>query len=195
MKQILWGDDSESDALIYSLYSDICADRIPIDELSRVLESLNVLPAQIKTILNLKDDLPGKQDPVERIYINLATDTDPDYYVKFGRRMLPTYNTFQIALDLFQDDRIKEPALLSIAQVLLSSYAFSKEEIFATVEDLIQRQSLKKDKVEKIVELLREHGIFLPHFHFTQKTKKILDGKEAEIEWIPQKIDYLNDYR
>ncbi len=195
VKQILWGDDSESDALVYSLYSDICADRIPSEELSRVLESLNVLPPQIKTILNLKDELPSKHDPVERIYINLATDTDPDYYVKFGRRMLPTYNTFQIALDLFQDEKIKEPALLSIAQVLISSYAFSKEEIFATVEDLIQRYSLKKDKVEKIVNLLKEHGIFLPHFHFTQKTKKILDGKEVELEWIPQKIDYLNDYR
>lgn len=194
VKQIMWGDDSESDALIYSLYSDICADRIPNEELTRVLESLNVLPPQIKAILNIKDDLP-KHDPVERIYINLATDTDPDYYVKFGGRTLPTYNTFQIALDLFQDERIKESALLSIAQVLISSYSFSKEEIFGTVEDLIQRQVLKKDKVEKIVNLLKEHGIFLPHFHFTQKTKKILEGNVEPLEWIPQKIDYLNDYR
>jgi hypothetical protein len=194
VKQILWGDDSESDALIYSLYSDICADRIANDELTRVLESLNVLPHQIKTILNLKDDLP-KNDPVERIYINLATDTDPDYYVKFGRRMLPTYNTFQVALDLFQDEKIKESALLSIAQVLISSYAFSKEEIFGAVEDLIQRHTLKKEKVEKIINLLKEHGIFLSHFQFTQKTKKILDADAVESEWIPTKIDYLNDYR
>lgn len=194
VRQILWGDDSESDALIYSLYSDICADRIPNDELTRVLESLNVLPPQIKTILNLKDDLP-KNDPVERIYINLATDTDPDYYVKFGRRMLPTYNTFQIALDLFQDDRIKEPALLSIAQVLISSYAFSKEEIFGAVEDLIQRHVLKKEKVEKIINILKEYGIFLPHFQFTQKTKKILESNNPDSEWVPAKIDYLNDYR
>ena len=27
-KQVLWGDDSESDAVIYSLYSDICARRM-----------------------------------------------------------------------------------------------------------------------------------------------------------------------
>lgn len=194
VKQIMWGDDSESDALIYSLYSDICGDRIGNDDLTKVLESLNVLPPQIKTILNLKDDLP-KGDPVERIYINLATDTDPDYYVKFGRRTLPTYNTFQIALDLFQDEKIKEPALLSIAQVLISSYAFSKEEIFGAVEDLIQRSVLKKDKVDRIVTLLREHGILLPHFHFTLKTKKILEGATQESEWVPPKIDYLNDYR
>lgn len=194
VKQIMWGDDSESDALIYSLYSDICADRIQGDELTRVLESLNVLPPQIKAILNLKDDIP-KNDPVERIYINLATDTDPDYYVKFGARTLPTYNTFQIALDLYQDEKVKEPALLSIAQVLISSYSFSKEEIFGTVEDLIQRHVLKKDKVERIVNLLKEHGIFLPHFHFTQKTRKILEGKEVSPEWVPVKIDYLNDYR
>ena len=194
VKQILWGDDSESDALIYSLYSDICADRIQGDELTRVLESLNVLPPQIKTILNLKDDLPIN-DPVQRIYINLAADTDPDYYIKFGSRTLPTYNSFQIALDLFQDELIKEPALLSIAQVLISSYSFSKEEIFWTVEDLIQRQVLKKDKIEKIVSLLKDHGIFLPHFQFTIKTKKTLEINEPLVEWIPQRIDYLNDYR
>jgi hypothetical protein len=176
------------------LYSDICADRIPNDELSKVLESLNVLPPQIKTILNLKEDVP-KNDPVQRIYINLAMDTDPDYYIKFGSRTLPTYNSFQIALDLFQDEIIKEPALLSIAQVLISSYSFSKEEIFWTVEDLIQRQVLRKDKIEKIVNLLRDHGIFLPHFHFTIKTKKTLESNEPPEEWIPQKIDYLNDYR
>src|SRR5690606_9614142 len=111
-------------------------------------------------ILSLKEEIP-KYDPVERIYINLATDTDPDYYVKFGRRTLPTYNSFQIALDLFQDEKIKEAALLSIAQVLISSYAFSKEEIFSAVEDLIQRQGLKKEKVESIVQLLKDHGIFL----------------------------------
>lgn len=194
VRQILWGDDSESDALVYSLYSDICADRISNDELIPVLESLNVLPPQIKTILNLKDDIP-KNDPVDRIYINLATDTDPDYYVKFGRRMLPTYNTFQIALDMFQDERIKESALLSIAQVLISSYSFSKEEIFWAVEDLIQRHALKKEKVARILSLLKEHGIFLPHFQFTQKTRKILEGEDFVLEWVPQKIDYLNDYR
>ncbi len=194
VKQILWGDDSESDALIYSLYSDICAGRMDDDELSRVLESLSVLPHQIRTILNLKDDIP-RNDPVERIYINLATDTDPDYYVKFGRRMLPTYNTFQIALDLLQDNKMKETSLLSIAQVLIASYFYSKEEIFGAIEDLIQRQVLKRETVDIVMSMLMEHGIVLPHFKFTQKSLKILEAGEPTAEWIPAKIDYLNDYR
>lgn len=192
--QILWGDDSESDALIYSLYSDICAGRIEDDDLMKVLESLNVLPPQIRTILKLKDSIP-QRDPVERIYINLATDTDPDYYVKFGRRMLPTYNTFQIALDLFQDGKMSQASLLSIAQVLISSYAYSKEEIFGAIEDLIQRQVLKNDSVEKVLAILKEHGILLPHFKLTQKSLKALEAGDPTADWIPQKIDYLNDYR
>lgn len=195
VKQILWGDDSESDALIYSLYSDICSGRIEDDELVRVLESLNVLNPQIRTILKFKDNVP-RNDPVERIYINLATDTDPDYYVKFGRRMLPTYNTFQIALDLFQDNKMKEESLLSIAQVLISSYSYSKEEVFGAVEDLIQRQILKKETVDIVLNLLKDHGIVLPHFKLTQKSLKLLESvEEPSLEWVPSKIDYLNDYR
>lgn len=59
---------------------------------------------QVDTILRLREDIP-EQDPVEKIYINLAADTDADYYLKFGRRILPTYNTFQLALDLHQISR------------------------------------------------------------------------------------------
>jgi hypothetical protein len=194
VKQILWGDDTESDALVYSLYSDICAKRISSDELFRLLESLNVQTHQIKNILTMTDEMPA-HDPVQRVYINLAVDTDPDYYIKFGRRMLPTYNTFQVAMDLFQEGRIQSKTLLSIATVLISIYNFSKEEIFWSIEDMIQRSVLKKETIEQIMKLLEENGILLSHFRFTQKTKGIMEKPLEDLEWVPTKIDYLNDYR
>src|SRR5205085_2635017 len=35
--ETLFGDDAESDAIVYSLYADVIAGRVPPDELSRVL--------------------------------------------------------------------------------------------------------------------------------------------------------------
>ena len=55
----------------------------------------------------------------KKIYINLAEDTDPEYYLKFGRRTLPVYNTFQTALDLFQDMRIGVESVLQVARDLI----------------------------------------------------------------------------
>ncbi|MBX9767470.1 MAG: hypothetical protein K2X47_09390, partial [Bdellovibrionales bacterium] len=45
--QILWGDDSESDAVIYSLYSDFCSQRIPAAEMRDLLLRLNVTQTQV----------------------------------------------------------------------------------------------------------------------------------------------------
>lgn len=194
VQQILWGDDSETDALIYSLYSDICAERIEEEELAKTLESLNVSSYQIKSLFDLKKNIP-KQDPVSKIYINLASDTDPDYYMKFGRRMLPTFNTFQVAMDLFQDGRITSKTLMGIAHVLISGYSFSREEILWSLEDFIQRFVLKKETVDEIVKILRENQILPYQFKFTQKTQKALEFSGELADWIPSKIDYLNDYR
>ncbi len=198
VQQILWGDDSESDVVIYSLYSDICARRISELELRSVLEGLNVLPSQIETIVDLQQTLP-ERDPVFKIYINLITDTDPDYYSKFGRRVLPTFNTFQVALDLYQDRRIEIVTLKNIAQDLLTNYAFSIDELMWSFEDLVQRGFLKSAAVDQIITALKENTVLPSKFRLSEKTVGVMSntqtGREPTAEWVPLKIDYLNDYR
>ncbi|MGZ3692137.1 MAG: phosphatase domain-containing protein, partial [Pseudobdellovibrio sp.] len=85
VRMICFGDDSESDATIYNLFSDICARRHTESQLTTLLDDLGVNYAQIDEILRLQNVI-NIQDPVEKVYINLATDTDPEYYLKYGRR-------------------------------------------------------------------------------------------------------------
>ncbi len=66
VRQVLWGDDSESDAIIYSLYSDICARRWSETELRHILKNLRVIGGQTETILELQDKIPTG-DPVEKV--------------------------------------------------------------------------------------------------------------------------------
>jgi len=202
ISQVLWGDDSETDAKIYSLYSDICARRWKEPELVKILKSFLVTREQINTILDLQDQVP-EHDPVEKVYINLAIDTDPEYYLKFGRRIVPTFNSFQASLDLFQDSRIQDVEVIEVAEDLLQNYGFSHDELQLSLDDLVRRRILAEETLERILPTLQEHRIITPDFQPSVTPGKVesqvggrIFGVEGEHEpWIPERIDYLHDYR
>jgi uncharacterized protein DUF2183 len=200
-KMVLFGDDSESDAVVYSLFSDICKRRITAPEINSILEALHVLPEQRARIMQLQSN-SEINDPVDKIYINLVADTDPDYYSKFGRRVLATFTTFQAALDLYQDGRIDENSCLMVARDMISNYGFSPEELAKSFEDLHKRGFLKADGQSKILPYLKEAGLipryFAPSFRPAKALQKIGEkilGIEKEDPWIVENIDYLNDFR
>ena len=65
VKLIMFGDDGELDAVIYSLFSDICSRRLDTSELRKVLNAFHVLDVQVDTIFRLQDQIPV-HDPVEK---------------------------------------------------------------------------------------------------------------------------------
>lgn len=202
VKQICWGDDSESDAIIYNLYSDICARRLGPQDLRNVLKNLAVTVEQIDEILHLQSMVP-ENDPVEKIYINLAVDTDPDYYLKFGRRTLPTYNTFQVACDLFQDHKMAPEGVLQVAQDMIFNYGFAPEQLQRSFDDLVRRRCVGEAAVQTLTPFLIEKGLFAKSYTPSlapSKESKVVDGRVFELEgnfepWVPERIDYLHDYR
>jgi hypothetical protein len=202
VRQVFWGDDSESDAIIYNLYSDICARRLSAVDIRHVLKSLSVSNEQIEQILQLQSQI-SMDDPVEKIYINLAVDTDPDYYLKFGRRTMPSYNTFQVACDLFQDSRLSIEGVYAIAQDMIYNYGNSPDELTRSFDDMIRRKILGETTVAKAEAFFKEKGLFHPSYKPIQAP-----GKEVRVEkdhvyelegqfepWIQTHIDYINDYR
>ncbi len=202
VKQSLFGDDSESDAVIYNLYSDICARRIGPQELRSVLRSLNVTYDQIDQILNLQSLVP-EMDPVKKIYINLAVDTDTDYYLKFGRRTLPTYNAFQMAVDLFQDLRVNAEGVAAVATDMIYNYGFTPDEILRSFEDLLRRKLLGQKSVAQLIPFLTEKGLFPAAYQspYTVLAESLVENNqviqlEGQFEdWIQKRVDYIHDYR
>lgn len=202
VRQICWGDDSESDAVIYNLYSDICARRIGVNDLRSVLKYLAVTNEQIDTIILLQSQIP-ENDPVEKVYINLAVDTDPDYYLKFGRRTLPTYNTYQVALDLCQDGRLDFEGLYSVAQDMIFNYKFTPEELQRSFEELVRRHILGENFCQVLLPQLKDKGLIPNNYklpYTPHKEKTVVDGHVFELEghfepWVPPRIDYIHDYR
>mgnify|MGYP003394545366 CR=1 FL=1 len=202
VRQIMWGDDSEADAIIYSLYSDICQRRHSTEELRSLLSSLHVTGNQLDVILDLQSQVPVG-DPVEKIYINLAVDTDPEYYLKFGRRVVPTSSTFQAALDLFQDRRLPADQVVRVAQDLVMNYGFSADELEAGLDELIRRRILGEETLADVLPVLKDNNLISTHFSPSMRPGKIhLRSGERVFQlegvtepWIPDHIDYLHDYR
>ncbi len=200
--QILWGDDSEADAVIYSLYSDLCARRLEEKETRQILRHFKVVGQQVDTILRLLNDIPN-QDPVEKMYINLAGDTDPDYYLKFGRRILPTYNTFQLALDLFQDSRLSSAQVVKVAVDLIDNFNFGVDELEYSLDELIRRPVLADKTVDAILPILKQNHLVRSDFTPSIAPKAIVSvvgTKIFELEgvtepWVPERVDYLRDDR
>ena len=202
VRMICFGDDSESDATIYNLFSDICARRHTENQLTMLLDDLSVNYSQIDEILRLQSMIPI-QDPVEKIYINLATDTDPEYYLKYGRRTLPTYNSFQVALDLVQDQRLSLEELGIILDGLIEKFGFTGDLLVQTFEELIRRRVLGLSSFEMIKNYFIEKKILPLNWHpkIEPLREKTVDmGRVYELEgifepWIPRQTDYLKDYR
>lgn len=199
---IMFGDDGESDAIIYSLFSDICARRLNTSELRKILNALKVLDNQIDTIFSLQEQTP-QHDPVEKIYINLVDDTDADYYLKFGRRTFPTANSFQAALDLCQDDRLDFEHVLLVAKGLITEYGYTKEEIEKSLDDMIRREKLGSVLCEKLIPYLIEHKILPLDFSPSVPPRAVSETRGNTVislegafdPWVPEHIDYLHDYR
>jgi hypothetical protein len=202
VRQVMWGDDSEADAVIYSLYSDICARRLRDSQLEQILKFHRVTGDQTEMIMKLQQEVP-EQDPIEKVYINLADDTDAEYYAKFGRRTLPTYNSFQVALDLFQDQRLSAEQVANVADDLTANYSFTTEELQNSLLDLIHRKILGSATVDSLVPYLLERKVlsnqFLPPTTVPAITARV-GARVFEVEgatdpWIPDYVDYFRDYR
>ena len=166
------------------------------------MRGLHVIGEQTDTILDLQDQIPV-HDPVEKIYINLATDTDPEYYLKFGRRMVPTSNTFQAALDLMQDGRLTFDQVVRVAQDMVMNYGFTNEELESSFDSLVRRQILGAEIVKETIPQLIAQKLFAPDFKTSVEAKPIsekIGNRIYSLEgvhepWRPDRIDYLHDFR
>jgi hypothetical protein len=171
-------------------------------EARQILRYFKVIGSQVDTILRLLEDIPA-QDPVEKIYINLAADTDAEYYLKFGRRILPTYNSFQLALDLYQDHRLNEAMVVKVALDLVTNYNFGVEELENALDELIRRPILGEKTVAGILPVLQQNRLIRSSFKPTVEPKAIVSSvgqRIFELEgvtepWVPEHIDYMRDDR
>jgi hypothetical protein len=155
--ETLFGDDSEADAFIYSLYSDLLAGRVGVDLLEEVLRRAGVYPDDLQRTLDLTAAIV-KDDPVRRIYIHLDGRSPPARFNRYGRRVVPIYNYFQGALVLFSDGVLGSGSVVRVAHEMVERYGYQLGELANSLQDLVRRGYLRRMVLPALAEAVLTAG-------------------------------------
>lgn len=142
--ETLFGDDSESDAFIYSLYADVVSGEVGPKLLAEVLERAGAYDSQIRAILAAREQVI-REAPVRRILIHHDSDTRPAVSSGFFPRLVPIYNHLQSAIVLALDGSLPARAVHRVAEELLRRYDFELEGLLRLAEDILRRQRSQLD--------------------------------------------------
>ncbi len=137
-EEVLFGDDAEADAFIYSLYADLLAGRVDERVLRKVLEAAEVYPDDQKRILSTWKKI-GPADPVRRIFIHLDRMTPPSYFARYGHRVVPVFNYFQAALVLMGDNHLTAPQVIRVALEMIQTAGYNLLTLSNSFQDLLRR--------------------------------------------------------
>jgi hypothetical protein len=156
--EVLFGDDWESDPIIYSLYADVLANRLAAKELDTVLDTIGVDP---KLIVQARELAAAARhaEVVTRIYINLERRTPPAHFRLFGSRLVPTYNYFQTAVCLYQDGHLTLPAVAHVADNLVSASRYTPARLANSLADIARRGHLTPASAIAMREYLHARGL------------------------------------
>jgi hypothetical protein len=185
--EILFGDDAEGDAFIYSLYADITAGNVDQALLMQIAEAAQVYPEDIPELIRIAARVP-RGDTVRRIFIHLERVSSTEGFRDFGRRVCPFYNYFQPALVLLQDGALDAQAVLRVGADLVVAHTFNPEVLVASFDDLVRRGYLGKRVVDRILEA--EASIEPSTFGQASGPLRALAGAmEAAREELPDEVE------
>jgi hypothetical protein len=160
-RELLFGDDWESDSLIYSLYADLLAGRLGPDRLVPVLRRIRVDPLQIDEVASLAVRAGG-HDLVERIFINLERRSPPGVFRLFGPRVVPTFNYFQTAAVLAAGGHLDAEHAARVGRALMADAGYTARRLENSLEDLVRRGHLSSPAAIALEKPLRAAGILPP---------------------------------
>jgi hypothetical protein len=173
-REILFGDDWESDSLIYSLYADVLAGRVGVGRLETVLRRIRVEPALVDEILGLGARATGIE-AVRRIFINLERRTPPATFELFGPRVVPTFNYFQTAAVLGVEGDLDAEDVARVAGVLLERAGYTPRRLENSLGDLLRRGHLAAPAAERLAGALGALDVLPPARRAASRWRRAVD--------------------
>src|SRR5439155_6408511 len=142
LKEVLIGDDAESDALVYSLYADVIAGAVGDAELEEILTRADAYKDAIADAIRYAR-IVEHGDAVDRILIHLDSNSPPSDFAPYGPLVVPFYNYLQAAFVLEEDARLPAAAVVRVAIDLVLDHRFDGEALGRSYLDLWRRGHLK----------------------------------------------------
>ncbi len=136
--EIMFGDDAEWDAFVYSLYADIIAGRVERSDIERTLQVARVYPDARERIFAALEKVE-QGDPVRRVFINLDRRTPPTRLSEYGSRVVPIYNYFQAALVLGEMGDLDAYAVIRVALEMVNRHNYSVDQLSNSYQEILRR--------------------------------------------------------
>jgi hypothetical protein len=153
-EEVLFGDDAEADAFIYSLYADLVARRVGKDVVDKILHAAQVYPDDLARTFAAWKKVP-RADPVRRIFIHLDRLTPPAYFGRYGPRVVPVFNYFQAALVLLADGFLTAPQVVRVAFEMVQTAGYNLLSLSNSFQDLLGRGLPIHHVAEALIEALQ----------------------------------------
>lgn len=195
VREVLVGDDSESDAFIYSLYADVCAGAIDEKQLDRVFSAGRAYERAL-TISKRALELIEQAPVVDRILIHLDGQTPPSHFSRYGDRLVPFYNYLQAAFVLLERGTLSPAACLRIASEFLVTHGFSPDAVARSYADLVRRGHADGSAPGRLGKGLNEADDLLPARPNTELENAVAQMKREPLGTLrpphAPKIDYVD---
>jgi hypothetical protein len=194
--ETLFGDDAEQDALVYCLYADLIAGRIPPSQLEYILYATDVDSREADRILQLASHLdPMQSSRVRRIFIHMERRSPISRFDAFGTRVSPVYNWFQAALLLHTDGLLNDEALARVVSDMQEE-SYTPSRFTNSTRDLIHRALLTHAQADAAAT-----AILSAASHMNQRDRALGESVASGLQTLtntdilsvggPQAIDYV----
>lgn len=144
VNETCFGDDSESDAFVYSMYADLVSGRIGDFTLKEMMTAAGAYPDAILRARDARRKIKH-HDAVEQIFIHLAMQTPPERYAPYGPRVIPIRDYFQAALCLFSSGHLSAGGVVSVAYDMVVRYHYSPRRLAHSFKDILKRGFFKRE--------------------------------------------------
>jgi hypothetical protein len=175
-KWVLFGDDSESDAFVFSLFTEIMAGHVSGLELTELLRFLGVHRDEATELGWICRKYKNPTYPVEAIFINLDTGSQPGYYRSLSPLIYPTENSMQLGFCLFEMKLIREQAIVSIAKDLVLRHDYKPKELFDSIVFASQRGLFSAQTANYLSRILFEKELLAKAAHLPEETTTDLNS-------------------
>lgn len=137
-RELLFGDDSETDAVIYWTYAAILRGELRDQALIDHLSVHGVAPEDATYVARLCGDL-GAADTVDRAFIHLETGRAPEAFAAWAPLIVPTRNALQAVALLRLAGHVDARAVSEVARALVEEGELDVADLSATLGDLVAR--------------------------------------------------------
>lgn len=157
--ETLFGDDSEVDALVYTVYADAIAGRIGESEVARVMEAGGAYPESIEDALHALRHV-GRGDAVEDVFIHLDRKGSHGVPVQrfrmLGSRIVPVFSWLQAAVVLWTRGRLGPAGVVDVARSCTEEANLDDMGLAGLFQDLVRRRHVSSEQVAALLDASEE---------------------------------------